>query len=86
MLPHHARRLAALKLLLILALIAIVGLEGYYIFRLRYIIDRQSEELNYTTLQIQDLRHTRSSLEEELQKIKKTSGEENDGNTSQRQH
>jgi hypothetical protein len=75
-----------LWVLLIGALIIVAGIEGYYIYVLRDIIERQSEELTHTSMQIQSLRHERLSLEDELHLIKKAAGENNDGNTAQRQH
>ncbi|MGC2064406.1 MAG: hypothetical protein WA610_15660 [Thermodesulfovibrionales bacterium] len=77
---------AVLWVLLVCALIVVVGIEGYYIYVLRDTIEKQSEELNHTSTQIQALRHERISLEDELHLIKKKAGEENDGNTVQRQH
>ncbi len=76
---------AFLWVFLVCALIVVVAIEGYYIYVLRYTIERQSEELHHTSMQIQALRHERTSLEDELHLIKKTAGEQNDGNTAQRQ-
>lgn len=86
MIQNRTTKQAVLRVLLIAALIAVVGIEGYYIYVLRDIIERQSEELTHTSMQIQALRHERISLEDELHLIKKKAGEENDGNTAQRQH
>lgn len=76
---------AVLPALLVFILIVAVGIEGYYIYVLRDRIEQQSEELNHTSMQIQALRHERISLEDELQLIKKTAGERDNGNTAQRQ-
>ncbi len=65
-------------------LLAVVIVEGYYIFVLRDTIGRQSEELNQTSMQIQVLRQEKTSLEEDLQKIKNRAGEQNNGTTTQR--
>jgi predicted Holliday junction resolvase-like endonuclease len=77
---------ALVWVLLVMALALVVGIEGYYIFALRDIIERQSEELKQTSIQIQNLRHERSSLEEELHMIKNTAGEKENGNSPERQH
>jgi hypothetical protein len=76
---------AFLWVFLLCLLIVVVGIEGYYIYVLHDIIEKQSEELNHTSMQIQALRHERGSLEDELHLIKKTAGEKNNGNTAPRQ-
>lgn len=86
MIQTRTTKQAVLRVLLICALIAVVGIEGYYIYVLRDIIEKQSEELNHTSRQIQSLRHERVSLEDELHLIKKKAGEQDNGNTVQRQH
>jgi len=77
---------ALIWVLLVLALVLVVSVEGYYIFALRDIIEKQSEELKQTSMQIQNLRHERSSLEEELHMIKNNAGEKENGNSPERQH
>ena len=77
---------AVLWVFLVFSLIVVVGIEGYYIYVLRDTIEKQSEELSHTSMQIQALRHERISLEDELQMIKKSAGEKNDGNPAQRQY
>ena len=69
-----------------IALVAAVFTEGYYIFALRNIIEKQSEELKNTSMQLQSLRNARSSLQEELDSLKKMAGDVKDGTTPQRQH
>ncbi|MBA4371713.1 MAG: hypothetical protein C0402_02495 [Thermodesulfovibrio sp.] len=86
MMQNRISKQVILRVFLICTLLAVVGIEGYYIYVLRNIIEKQSEELNHTSLQIQALRHERVSLEDELHLIKKTAGEKNDGTTAQRQH
>ncbi|MDA8082116.1 MAG: hypothetical protein M0024_00490 [Nitrospiraceae bacterium] len=75
---------ALLWVTLAFTLLAVVIVEGYYIFVLRDTIGRQSEELNQTSMQIQVLRQEKTSLEEDLQKIKNRAGEQNNGTTPQR--
>jgi hypothetical protein len=74
-----------IPILLGIALLASVFAEGYYIFALRDIIEKQSEELKNTSMQLQSLRNARSSLQEELDSIKKMAGDGKDGTTPQRQ-
>ena len=69
-----------------IALTFAVFAEGYYIFALRDIIEKQSEELKNTSIQLQSLRNARASLQEELDSIKKMAGDGKDGTTTQRQH
>jgi predicted Holliday junction resolvase-like endonuclease len=83
-LKDRGRKQALLWFVVLCALILVVGIEGYYIYSLRDTIEKQSEELNHTSLQIQTLRQERISLEEELRLIKKMAGEQNDGNSTQR--
>lgn len=72
---------ALIRILLGIALVVAVFAEGYYIFGLRDIIEKQSEELKNTSMQLQSLRNTRSSLQEELDSIKKMAGDRKDGTT-----
>lgn len=86
MIQGSTSKQAILRAVLICLLVAVIGIEGYYIYVLRDIIEKQSEELNHTSMQIQALRHERITLEDELQLIKKKAGEDTNGNTAQRQY
>ena len=77
---------ALIPIVLSIALVAAVFAEGYYIFSLRNIIEKQSEDLKNTSMQLQSLKNARSSLQEELDSIKKIAGDGKDGTTPQRQH
>ncbi|MBI5640655.1 MAG: hypothetical protein HZA17_09540 [Nitrospirae bacterium] len=74
----------ALRLFLLFILIAAVLLEGYYILALQSTIEKQSEELNNISIQLQSLKHERTSLNEELSSLKKSAEEDNHGNTTER--
>lgn len=76
---------ALIPIVLSIALVAAVFAEGYYIFALRNIIEKQSEDLKNTSMQLQSLKNARSSLQEELDSIKKIAGDGKDGTTPQRQ-
>lgn len=71
--------------LLMFGLMAVVLLEGYYIFELRYRTENQEEELKAISMQLQSSRNERKALHEELLAIKKAV-EKNNGNASQREH
>ncbi|MHB8880714.1 MAG: hypothetical protein ACYC69_04280 [Thermodesulfovibrionales bacterium] len=80
--PTFSERFRALAgVLCALALFMAVLAEGYYIFSLRDIIERQSDELKNTSLQLESLRNASSSLREELDSIKKMAGDRKDGTT-----
>ncbi|MBI5100543.1 MAG: hypothetical protein HZB33_01715 [Nitrospirae bacterium] len=66
--------------LLVLAVLA----EGYYIFKLRDMIDKQSDELRGASMQLQSLKNAQSSLREELESARKKSGDTNEGTTPNR--
>lgn len=76
---------AIFRLLFLFGLMAVVLLEGYYIFELRYRTENQEEELKAISMQLQSSRNERDALHEELLAIKKAV-EKNNGNTSQREH
>lgn len=74
------------KLLLVLLLMAVVALEGYYIFVLQDKVERQSEELRNISIKLQSSKNESADLREELSSIKKMAGEGKDGNTVDGQH
>jgi hypothetical protein len=74
------------KLLLVLLLMAVVALEGYYIFVLQDKVERQSEELRNISIKLQSSKNESADLREELSSIKKMAGEGKDGNTADGQH
>jgi Tfp pilus assembly protein PilO len=82
--PDGAR--IALRLLLVLVLIAAVVVEGYYIFVLQDKIERQSEQLRTISIQLQSSKSESTDLHEELSSMKKMAGEGKDGNTANGQH
>lgn len=73
-----------IRLLFILLLAAAVFMEGYYIFVLRDKINKQTEELKDISLQLQFLKNERDDLHEELSSVKKSAGESQNGNTTER--
>jgi hypothetical protein len=73
-----------MKYLIVLALIAAVALEGYYIMKLRGEISRQTEEMRNISVQLQFLKSERKSLDEEISSLKEPTGEKGDGNTAER--
>jgi hypothetical protein len=73
-----------LRLIIVLALLAALLFEGYYIFVLRETIDSRNEELKNISVRLQSLKSERDELQEELSSIKKTTGENRDGNTPER--
>jgi hypothetical protein len=74
----------AVRYVVIAALIAVVCLEGYYIFVLRGTIRRQTEDLRNISVQLQLLKNERESLNEEISSARKRTGERDDGITTQR--
>jgi Tfp pilus assembly protein PilO len=76
----------ALKLLLVLLLMAAVAVEGYYIFVLRDKIETQTEELRTISIKLQSSKNESTDLREELSSMKKMAGEGKDGNTADGQH
>jgi Tfp pilus assembly protein PilO len=76
----------ALRLLLVLLLMAAVAFEGYYIFVLRDKIERQTEELRTISIQLQSSKNESTDLREELSSIKKMAGEGKEANTADGQH
>lgn len=74
------------KLLLVLLLMAVVALEGYYIFVLQDKVEKQSEELRNISIKLQSSKNESADLREELSSIKKMAGEGKDGNTADGQH
>ncbi len=79
-------RSIALKLLLVLLLMAAVAAEGYYIFVLRDKIERQTEELRTISIRLQSSQNESADLHKELSSIKKLAEEGKDGNTADGQH
>jgi len=73
-----------IRLLFILLLATVVFIEGYYIFVLRDKINKQTEELKNISLQLQFLKNERDNLHEELSSVKKSAGESQNGNTTER--
>lgn len=68
----------------IAVLIAVLCIEGYYIFLLKETIQKQTEDLRNISVQLQLLKSEREILNEEISSAQKQSGEKNDGNTTQR--
>jgi hypothetical protein len=75
---------AAVRYLVVGALLAALCFEGYYIFSLRATIKKQTEDLRNISVQLQLLKSERETLNEEISSAKKRAGEKDDGNTSQR--
>jgi hypothetical protein len=75
-----------IRFLLILLLLAIVAVEEYSIFALRDRIAGQSEQLKNISVELQTLKNERNALGEELSRMKKIAGDNNDGNTPERKH
>lgn len=75
---------AAVRFLIVAALLAALCFEGYYIYLLRATIKKQTEDLRTISVQLQLLKSERETLSEEISSAKKQAGEKNDGNTSQR--
>ncbi len=73
-----------LKIVLIVLLVVAVALEGSYIVTLRARIERQTEELENISVQLQTLKNERLNLSEELSSLKKSGGENKDENTLRR--
>ena len=75
---------AAVRYLVVAALLAALCFEGYYIFSLRATIKKQTEDLRNISVQLQLLKSERETLNEEISSARKLAGEKDDGNTSQR--
>lgn len=75
---------AALRYLVVAALLAALCFEGYYIFLLRATIKRQTDDLRNISVQLQLLKSERETLNEEISSARKHAGEKDNGNTTQR--
>jgi len=75
---------AAVRYLVIAALLAALCFEGYYIFLLRATIKKQTDDLRNISVQLQLLKSEREILSEEISSARKQAGEKDDGNTTQR--
>ncbi len=84
----RAPRTIGLKVFFIVALIAAVVGEGYYIFIMMEKVHNQEEELRNISIRLQTLKSERANLADELSTIKRYAGEKKDGNTgtSEGQH
>ena len=71
--------------MLVLALVAAVLVEAYYIYELRSEVESREEEMKIISQQLQSLKNDRATLSEELTSLKKA-GEEKNGNTPEGQH
>lgn len=65
----------ALRILSILLLVAVVLIEGYYIFVLSDKISKQRDETKDILIQLQFLENERNDLYEKLSSVKKIAGE-----------
>ena len=72
------------RYLVMVALLAVACLEGYYIFVLSDTIQRQAEDLRNISTQLQLLKSERETLNEEIFSAKKRAGEEDHGTAFQR--
>lgn len=75
---------AAVRYLIVAALLAALCFEGYYIVMLRATIKKQTEDLRNISVQLQLLKSEREALSEEISAARKHAGEEHDGNATQR--
>jgi hypothetical protein len=75
---------AAMRYLVVAALLAALCFEGYYIFLLRATIKKQTDDLRNISVQLQLLKSEHETLSEEISSARKQAGEKNDGNTTQR--
>lgn len=69
---------------LIAVLIAVLCIEGYYIFILKETIRRQTEDLRNISVQLQLLKSEREILNENISAAQKKSGEKHEGTFTQR--
>ncbi|NJD56756.1 MAG: hypothetical protein FIA94_10180 [Nitrospirae bacterium] len=72
------------RYLAIVALLAVVCLEGYYIMVLRGTIQRQTEDLRNISVQLQLLKSERDSLNEEISSVRNRAEGEGHGDTVKR--
>ena len=74
----------AVRYLIVAALLAALCFEGYYIFLLRAMIKKQTDDLRNISVQLQLLKSERETLSEEISSARTQAGEKDDGNTIQR--
>lgn len=72
------------KIVVVIFLIAVILVEGYYISLLRNTMGKQSEEARNISLELQTLRNERDRLQEELSRLNDADGENDDGHTADR--
>lgn len=70
--------------LMVLALLAAITVEAYYIVALRGTIVRQAEELRQISGELQSLRTERAALQEELTSTRRSRGEDTHEHTPER--
>jgi hypothetical protein len=72
------------RILIMVILIIIVMVEGYYALVLKNKIREQRELTKHISLELQNLKNERDQLNEELHKYRTVTGEDHDGNTHKR--
>ena len=75
---------SVIRYIVIAMLFAALCLEGYYILVLRETIRRQTEDLRTISVQLQQLKSVRETLKEELSTTKTGTGDNYDGDATQR--
>ena len=75
---------AAVRYLVVAALLAALCVEGYYIIVFRATIKKQTEDLRNISVQLQLLKSEHETLRQEVSSAGKYAGEKDDGNTGQR--
>jgi hypothetical protein len=72
------------KLFLIFLLVAAVIIEGYYIYLLQDITEKQKDELISISVQLQLLKNEREELKTSISSAHKATGDTGNGNTAER--
>lgn len=72
------------KVVVVIFLIAVILVEGYYISLLRNTMSKQFEEARNISLELQTLRNERDRLQEELSRLNEADGENDEGHTADR--
>lgn len=75
---------AAVRYLVVAALLAALCVEGYYIIVFRATIKKQTEDLRNISVQLQLLKSEHETLRQEVSSAGKYAGEKDNGNTVQR--
>ena len=81
-LPKNSRA----KLLLVFLLVVAVIIEGYYIYLLQDKTEKQNDELNSISVQLQLLKNEREDLKASISSAHKTTGDADNGTTAERQY